>query len=162
MTILPFHFGSSRSAKLFGASSAFHQIGVVGDDANPDAEAGEHAVRVLVFGRIDLGDILRHVRLQKPLLLPDDEMCGVRRICDVNSVDIAAVFLTDTLEHALGPSALDAYGDAGKFRFEGFGDLFGERQVDRSVLDDFAFFFRRLDQLRRDRTRGRRGRHDPG
>ena len=40
----------------------FHQVGVVGDDADPDAEAGEHAIRVLVLGRIELGDVLGHDR----------------------------------------------------------------------------------------------------
>ena len=74
-------------------------------------------------------------------------MRGVGRIDDVDGVDVAAVFLADALEHALGAGALDAHRDAGIFRLERLGDLLGERQVDRGVPDDLAFLLGRLDQL---------------
>src|SRR5262249_45651590 len=67
--------------------------------------------------------------------------------------DAARIFLADALEHALGPAALDAYGDAGKRGLEGFRDLLGQRQVDRSIVVDLSFLLRGLDQRRRDRRR---------
>ena len=113
----------------------------------PDAEAGEHAVGVLVLGRIEFGDVLRHVGREHAVALPDDEMRGVRRVDDVDGVDVAGIFLADALEHALGAGALDPHGDAGILRLERLGDLLGQRQVDRGVPDDLAFLLGRLDQL---------------
>src|SRR5262249_44668385 len=59
-------------------------------------------------------------------------------------------------EDALGAGALDPHRDAGELRLERFGDLLGERQVDRRVVDDLALLLGRRDQVRRDRGRGRR------
>ena len=136
-----------------------HQVGVVADDAQADAEAREHAVGVLVLGRIVLRDVLRHERRQQAVALPDDEVRGVGGVHRIDRVDAAAVFLADALEHALGAGALDAHGDAGIFRLERLGDLLGERQVDRGVIDDLAFLLGRLDQRRRDGGRRRRRLH---
>src|SRR4051812_25194136 len=112
--------------RVFG----FHQRRIVADDAQPDAEARELAVRVLVFGRVELRDVLRHVGLQDPVALPDDEMCCVRRVHHVDRANIAGILLSDALEHALGAGSLHAHRDAGIFRLERLGDLLGERQVD--------------------------------
>ena len=70
-------------------------------------------------------------------------MRGVRRVDDIDGVDAAAVFLADALEHALGAGALDPHRDAGIFRLERLGDLLGERQIDRGVIDDLAFLLAR-------------------
>jgi len=75
-------------------------------------------------------------------------MRGVGGVHDVDRMDIAGIFLADALEHAFGAGALDAHCDPRIFRLERLGDLLGERQVERRVPDDLAFFLRRLDQLR--------------
>ena len=49
------------------------------------------------------------------------------------------ILLADALEHALGAGALDAHGNARIFRLKSLGDLLGERQIDRGVVDDLAF-----------------------
>ncbi len=123
-----------------------HQIGVVGDDREPDAEAGKLAVHVPVLGRIEFGDILRHVRREDAVALPDDEMRGIRRIHHIDGVDVAGIFLADSLEHALRAGALDA----------------GDRQIGRGVVDDLAFLLGGLDQRGRDRLRRRSIRHGAG
>ena len=78
------------------------------------------------------------------------------------AMDAAGIFLADALEHALGAGALDPHLDAGIFRLERLGDPLRQRQVDRGVVDDLAFFLGGLDQLRRDRLGGRRLRPDLG
>ena len=153
-------FGIEQVGKALRRVVGFHQIGVVGDDAEPDAETRELAVRVLVLGRIKLCDILRHVGRQKAVALPDDEMGGVRRVHDIDGVDVAGIFLADPLEHALGAGAFDVDLDARIFRLERLGELFRDRQVGRGVIDHLAFLFGRLDQRRRDRFRRRRSGHD--
>jgi hypothetical protein len=97
-------------------------------------------------------------KVPSALVLPDDEVRGVGGIGDVDGVDIGAVLLADALEHALRARTLDAHRDAGILRFEGFGDLLGERQVDRGVPDDFAFLLRRFDKRGGHGARRRRGR----
>ena len=117
---------------------------------------------VLVLGRIEFRDVLRHVRRQNAVALPDDEMRGVGRIHHIDGVDVAGIFLADALEHALRAGALDAHRDARIFRLERLGQLLRDRQIGRGVIDDLAFLLRRLDQRRRDRLRRRRSRHHAG
>src|SRR5260221_124055 len=62
----------------------------------------EHPVRILVFGRIELGDVFRDKGFQQSALLPDDRMRRIRGIDDVARVDVAGIFLTDPLKHAFG------------------------------------------------------------
>jgi len=57
---------------------------------------------------------------------------------------------------------LDAHRNARIFRFERLGDLLGERQVDRGVVDDLALFPGRGDQLGRNGGGRRRGLHTRG
>src|SRR6185437_9203683 len=78
-------------------------------------------------------------------------------------MDVAGIFLADALEHPFRAGAFDPHVDAAEFRLERGRDALGDRQVDRGVPDHLAFFFRSLDQLRRDgfgrrrlRARGRR------
>ena len=122
----------------------------------------KYAVGILVLGRIEFGDVFRNIRLEHALILPVDQMRGVRRIDDVDRMNIGGVFLPDTLQDAFGARALDLAGDARIFGLEGLADLFRQLEVDRGVPDDLAFFLGRLDQRRRDRARRRRSRHDPG
>ena len=130
----------------------FHQIGVVGDDAEPDAEAREQPSASCA--RRDSASPRPPARTaQDALAPPDDEMGGVRGVHHVDRVDAARILLADALEHALGAGALDAHGDARVFGLERLGDLLGERQVDRGVVDDLAFLLRGFDQRRRDRGR---------
>ena len=96
----------------------FHQASVVGDDAQEDAEAGIHAVRILVLGRIELGDVFRHVRREKALLLPIGEMRSIRGIDDVDGMDAARIFLADALQDTFGAGPLDLHFDAGIFGLE--------------------------------------------
>ena len=116
----------------------------------------------LCSARIELCDLLRNVRRQNAVALPDDEMRGVGRVHDVDGVDVAGIFLADALEHALGAGALDAHRDPRIFRLERLGQFLGDRQVGRGVVDDLAFLPRRLDQRRRDRFRRRRSRPSRG
>ena len=113
-------FGIEQIGKTLRRFLRLHQIGVVGDDAEPDAPARELAVDVPVFGRIELRDVFRHVGRQNAVALPDDEMRGVRRIHHVDGVDVAGIFLADALEHALRAGALDAHGDTGYFASNAF------------------------------------------
>ncbi len=152
---LPFRI--EQVGKAFRRVLRLHQIGVVGDDAQADAEARIHAVGVPVLRRIVLGDVLGHEGREQPVALPDDQMGRIRGVHHVDRVDVAAVFLPDALKHALGAGALDPHRDAGIGGLEGLGDLLGERQVDRGVIDDLAFLLGRLDQGRRDAGRRRRG-----
>ena len=152
-------FGIEQIGKTLRRVLRLHQIGVVGDDAEPDAEARELAVGVLVLGRIEFCDLLRHVRRQNAVALPDDEMRGIGRVHDVDGVDVAGIFLADALEHALGAGALDPHRDARIFRLERLGQFLRDRQIGRGVIDDLAFFLRCLDQRRRHRFRRRRSRH---
>src|SRR5438132_981030 len=75
---LAFPFGIEQIGEALRRVIGFHQIGVVGDDAEPDAEARELAVYVLVLGGIELCDLLRHVRRQDAVAFPDDEMGSIR------------------------------------------------------------------------------------
>jgi hypothetical protein len=152
-------FGIEQIGKALRRVIGLHQAGVVGDDAEPDAKAGKLAVHVLVLGRIVFGDLLRHVRRQNALALPDDEMRRIRRVHDVDGVDVAGIFLADALEHALRAGALDPHRDARIFRLEGLGQLLRDRQIGRRIVDDLAFLLGRLDQRRCHRFR-RRGSRD--
>ena len=145
-----------------GRLLGFDHGGVVADDAEPDAEAGEGSVGVLVLGRIVLGYVLGHIRLEHSFAFPHDEVGGVGRIDDVDRMNAARIFLADALEHALGAGSLHAHGDAGICRLERFGDALGDRQIDGGVVYDPALFLRRFDQLRRHRARRRRRRGDRG
>ena len=129
------------------------QARIVADDDEPHPECREHPVRILVLILVELGDILRHERLEDAVALPDDEVRRIRGIDGVDRIDAARIFLTDALEHALGASPLDPHRNAGKFRLERLGDPLGDRQIDRGVVDHLAFLLGRLDQLRRDRSR---------
>ena len=157
---LPFRI--EQIGEALGRLFLFHQIGVVGDDAEEDAEAGEGAVHVLVLGRIELGHVFRHVRRQHVLVFPVDEVRGVRRVDHVDRVHVGGIFLADALQQALGAGALHLAGDAGIFGLERLADLFGQLQVDRGVPDHLAFLLGRLDQRRRDGARRRRGRQHAG
>ena len=155
-------FGIEQIGKTFRRFLRLHQIGVVGDDAEPDAQARKLAVDVLVFGGIELRDVFRHIGRQNAVALPDDEMRGIRRIHHIDRVDVAGIFLADALEHALRACALDAHGDAGIFRLERLRQFLRDRQIGRGVVADLAFLLRGLDQRRRDRFRRRRRGHDAG
>ena len=85
-------------------------------------------------GGIEFGDVLRHVRREDAVALPDDEMRRIGRIHHVDGMDVAGIFLTDALEHALRPGALDAHGDPGIFRLERLGQFLGDRQIGRGVV----------------------------
>ncbi len=139
-----------------------HQIGVVGDDAEEDAEAGKGAVDVLVLRRIELGDIFRRVRRQHVLVLPVDQQRGVRRIDHVDGVHAGGIFLADALQQALGAAALDLARHAGIFGFERLADLLRQLEVDRGVPDDLALLLRCRDQVRGDHSRRRRRRQHTG
>ena len=75
-------------------------------------------------------------------------MRGVGGVHHVDGVDVAGIFLADALEHALGAGALDAHRDARIFRLERLGQFLRDRQIGRGVIDDLAFFLRRVDQRR--------------
>ena len=158
----PRHFGSRRSAKLFGASLGLHVFGVVGDGRERRAPRRVEPVRVGVLA-VMLRHVLRHVRGKPALALPQQVMGGIRGVDDVGVGDVAAVFLADALEQALGARALDLDFDAGIFLTEARPDLLGGLDVDRGVEDDLALFLRRLDERRRDRGRlGKRRRGQRG
>jgi hypothetical protein len=110
LTILPFHLGSSRSAKTFRRVLSLHEIGVVGDDAEPDAKTGELPVGIPVLGGI-ARDVFRNIGRQDAVAFPDNEMRGIGRIHHVNGVDVAGIFLADALKHPLGTGALDPHRD---------------------------------------------------
>jgi len=57
---LPFRI--EQIGKTLRRLLGLHQIGVVGDDAEPDAPARKLAVHILVFRGIKLRDVFRHVR----------------------------------------------------------------------------------------------------
>jgi hypothetical protein len=80
-----------------------------------------------MLGLVIFGDILGQVRQQDVLLLPCQEMRGIRRIHHVDGMDVAGVFLADALEYALGPGAFDPHLDAGEFVLERGRDLFRDR-----------------------------------
>ncbi len=155
-------FGIEQIGKTLRRLLGLHQFGVVGDDAEPDAPACELAVDIPVLRRIEFGDILRHVRRENAVALPDDEMRGIGRIHHVDGVDVAGIFLTDALEHALRAGALDAHGNARIFRLEGLCQFLGDRQIGRGIMDDLAFLGGGRDQGRRDRFGRRRVRQDAG
>src|SRR5215207_3711813 len=67
-------------------------------------------------------------------------MGGVGGVDDVRVGDVAAVFLADALEQALGARALDLDFDAGIFLTEARPDLLGDLDVDRGVEDDLPSF----------------------
>src|SRR5207253_9262207 len=129
------------------------------EDGEPDAEARELTVDIAMFGGI-FRDILGHIGGKDAVALPDDEMRGIGGIDHVDRANVAGIFLADALEYALRAGALDAHSDARIFGFERFGELLGDRQVGRGVVDHLTFLLRRLDQRRRDRLRRRRARHD--
>src|SRR5262249_29090774 len=89
--------------------------------------------------------------------LPDDKMCGIGRIHDIDGMDVRGVFLAYPLEHALGARALDMHGDTRVFRFKGLCDLLGDGKVGRRIVVDMAFLFCRADQGLCDGLRRRRG-----
>ena len=123
-----------------------HQVGVVGDHAERHAEAREGAVGILVLGRVILGDVLGQIGCEQAVALPYDQVRGVRGIDDVASMNVAAVFLPDALEDAFCARTLGAHRNPGILRLERLRDLLGDRQVDRRVVDDLAFFLCSLDQ----------------
>src|SRR5207244_7212746 len=102
-----------------------YELGVVADDAQPDAPAGKQPIAVFVLGRVVARYILGHERGKDAIAFPDDEMRGVRAVDDVDGVDVARVLLADALEDALSPRALDAHGDARIFGLEGLADALG-------------------------------------
>ena len=155
-------FGIEQVGKTLRRVLGLHQIGVVGDDAEPDAEACELAVGIPVLGRIEFRDIFGNVGRQDAVALPDDEVRGIGGIHDIDGVDVAGIFLADALEHAFGAGALHPHRDPRIFGLERLGELFGDRQVGRGVVDDLTFLLRRLDQRRRDRLGRRGGRQNPG
>jgi hypothetical protein len=151
-------FGIEQIGKALRRILGFHQIGVVGDDAEPDAETGELAIRIPVLGRIEFCNVFRHIGRQDAIALPDDKVRGIGRVHDIDGADVTGIFLADALEQPLGAGALDPYGDARILCFEGFGEFLGDRQVGRGVVDHLPFLLRRFDQGRRDRLgRGRGG-----
>ena len=140
----------------------FHQIGVVGDDAEEDAEAGIGAVHVLMLGRIEFRYVFRHVGRQHALILPIHQQRSVRRIDHVDGMHVGGIFLADALQQTFGAAALDPAGHAGIFGLERLADLLRQLQVDRGIPGDLAFLLGGLDQRRRDRARRRRGRQHAG
>jgi hypothetical protein len=149
-------FGIEQILEAGGCLFGLHQLGVVGHRAQRGAEAGIGAVGVPVLGLVMFRDVLGHVRQQHTLSFPGQQMRSVRRIGDIDGVDVAGIFLADALKHPLGAGALDPHLDAAEFLLEGASDFLRDRKVDRGVPDHLAFFFRRFDQLRRDRLGRRR------
>ena len=139
-----------------GRLLGFDHGSVVGDNAQPNAEAREGPVGIFVLGGIIFGNVLGHVGLEHPFAFPHYEVGGIGRIDDVNRVYTARIFLTDPLEHALGAGALYAHVDTRISRLERFGDALRNRQIDGGIVDNPALFLCRRDQLRCDRA-GRRG-----
>jgi hypothetical protein len=92
-------------------------------------------------------DVLRHVRREPAVTLPDDEMRRVRRIDDVGDVDPAAVLLAETLEHPFRSGTLELHLDVRVFRLERLRDLLGDGHVDRRVEDHRLLVLRLLDEL---------------
>ena len=84
-------------------------------------------------------------------------MPGVGADHDIGRVDAARLLLPDALEDALRARALDAHRYPWIFRLEAFRELLGEWQIEPGVEGDLAFAARRVDQLRRDGGRRRRG-----
>src|SRR6185503_17786181 len=101
---------------------ALHQIGVVGDHAERDAEARKLAVGILVLGRIVFRHVLRNVGREPAVALPHDHVRGIRGVDDVDRMDAARIFLADALEHALragtpgylASKALPTFSDSGR------------------------------------------------
>jgi hypothetical protein len=60
-----------------------------------------------VLERIVPGDVLRNVGREPAIAFPHDEVSGIRGIDDIDSVDVARIFLADTGEDALGAGAID-------------------------------------------------------
>ncbi|CAB5037359.1 unannotated protein [freshwater metagenome] len=148
-------FRIEQVGEAFWRFFRLHHIGVVANDAAPGAEAGEHAIRILVLGGIVFGDVFRNVRLQNAVPLPDDEVRSVRGIHHVNFINLAGVFLPDALEHALGAAAFNPDRDAGIFRLEGLADFFRYGKIDSGVPDDLPFLLGRINQLLIDHSRRR-------
>src|SRR5262245_5239202 len=143
--------------EALGRLVGFDQFGVVADHAQPNAPAGEQAVRIDLFGGIVARDILGHVGGQDALTLPDDKVRRIRTVDDVDGMDVARVFLANALKNAFAAGTLDAHGDAWIFRLERLGDAFGDRQIDGGIPDNLALLFGRLHELRRDGRGGYRG-----
>ena len=55
-------FRVEQVGEALGRFFDLHELGVVGDAAQPQAPSGEQAVRVLVLGWEVLGNVLRHAR----------------------------------------------------------------------------------------------------
>ncbi len=161
MTILPVHFGSSRSTNALGRVLGLHHVGVVAERGDVDARGRVEAVWIAVLGGIEPRHLLRHEGREPLATLPGDEMRGVRRVDHVGHEDVGGIFLRQALELALRAGALDAHGDPGILRLEAARDPFGDRQVHGGIPDDLALFLRRFDQCRRDRHGLRRGRTHP-
>ena len=138
-------FGIEQIGKTLRGLLRLHQIGVVGDDAEPHAKTRKLAVNVLVLGGIEFRDVLRHIGCQNAIALPDDEMRRIGGIHHIDCVDVAGIFLTDALEHALCAGALDAHLNPGIFRLESLRQFLGNRQIGRGVVDDLTFFLSGLD-----------------
>jgi len=82
----------------------------------------------------------------------------VGRVDHVGSVNVAAIFLADAGEDALGAGTLHTDTDAGKFLLECFGQPLRKRQIHGGVEGELAFLLGRLDERRRDRLGSHSGR----
>ena len=139
-----------------GCVFRFHELGVVADDAEQNAQRREGAIGVDMLAGEVLGHIHRHVRREPPLPLPGQRMRGVRGVDEIDVVDAGRILLGDAREDALCPRPLDADRDPRKFRLEGLSVELGHRDLHGRIEVDLAFLLRRLDQGGRDGLARRR------
>src|SRR6185437_1855015 len=107
------------------------------------------------FSGIIFRNVFRHIGLEPALVFPDDEVRRVRRIDDVDCVNVGGVFLADTLKETRGTGTLDGARNA-VLGFKYLADLLRELGVDRGLDLHSAVFLGARDQ--RGRTGDQRGR----
>jgi hypothetical protein len=165
--IVPLHqlarpFRIEQVGKALRRVLLFYQVGVVGDRRDQYPRRDVQGVRVVVLRLEMLGDLLRQVWCEPAVALPYDAMRLIRGVDHVDDVDVAAVFLGDAREDALGAGALDAHGDTGKLLLERLAQPLRKRQVHGGVEGELALFLRGVDQRGRDRRCFRRCRAQRG
>src|SRR6478735_1560416 len=102
------------------------------------------------------GHVFRHETREPAVLLPGNDVRGIRRVDDIGGLDAGGELLVEPLEQPLRAGTFDLYGNARIGRLERLAELFADRQVHRRIENQLAFLLRGLDQVRRDRDRLRR------